>query len=89
MLVNVLEFDVETAALTSGYLLSGMTGAMAIMAWVGGQLTERLSYRPVTAVGLTLLRRGHGADGLALAGRHTVPEHGKLIWSFWGLALAW
>jgi MFS transporter, DHA2 family, triacylglyceride efflux pump len=63
LLINVLEFDVETAALTSGYLLSGMTGAMAIMAWVGGQLTERLSYRPVTAVGLTFCTLGMGLMG--------------------------
>ncbi|VAW29924.1 hypothetical protein MNBD_CHLOROFLEXI01-2164 [hydrothermal vent metagenome] len=63
LLVNILEFDVQTAALTSGYLLSGMTGAMAIMAWVGGQLTERLSYRPVTAVGLAFCALGMGLMG--------------------------
>jgi MFS family permease len=63
LLINVLEFDVETAALTSGYLLSGMTGAMAIMAWVGGQLTERWSYRPVTAVGLAFCATGMGLMG--------------------------
>ena len=63
LLINVLAFDVETAALTSGYLLSGMTGAMAIMAWVGGQLTERLSYRPVTAVGLLFCAAGMGLMG--------------------------
>ncbi len=63
LLINVLEFDVETAALTSGYLLSGMTGAMAIMAWIGGQLTQRLSYRPVTAVGLLFCGVGMGLMG--------------------------
>jgi hypothetical protein len=63
LLINVLEFDVETAALTSGYLLSGMTGAMAIMAWLGGQLTERVSYRPVTAVGLLFCAAGMGLMG--------------------------
>ncbi|MAT95811.1 MAG: MFS transporter [Anaerolineaceae bacterium] len=63
LLINVLEFDVETAALTSGYLLSGMTGAMAIMAWVGGQMTEKLSYRPVTAVGLLFCATGMGLMG--------------------------
>lgn len=63
LLINVLEFDVETAALTSGYLLSGMTGAMAVMAWVGGQLTERWSYRPVTAVGLFFCAVGMGLMG--------------------------
>jgi len=63
LLINVLEFDVETAALTSGYLLSGMTGAMAVMAWVGGQLTERWSYRLVTAVGLLFCAVGMGLMG--------------------------
>ncbi len=63
LLVNVLEFDVETAALTSGYLLSGMTGAMAVMAWVGGQLTERWSYRPVTVMGLAFCAAGMGLMG--------------------------
>lgn len=63
LLINVLEFDVETAALTSGYLLSGMTGGMAIMAWVGGQLTERFGYRPVTAVGLLFCAAGMGLMG--------------------------
>ncbi|MCB8927058.1 MAG: MFS transporter [Ardenticatenaceae bacterium] len=63
LLINVLEFDVETAALTSGYLLSGMTGAMAITAWIGGQLTERVSYRPVTAVGLLFCAVGMGLMG--------------------------
>ena len=63
LLINVLEFDVETAALTSGYLLSGMTGAMAVMAWLGGQLTEKVSYRPVTAVGLAFCALGMGLMG--------------------------
>lgn len=63
LLINVLEFDVETAALTSGYLLSGMTGAMAVMAWVGGQLTERWSYRPVTLIGLAFCAVGMGLMG--------------------------
>lgn len=63
LLVNVLQFDVQTAALTSGYLLSGMTGAMAVMAWVGGQLTERWSYRPITAVGLLFCTLGMGLMG--------------------------
>jgi EmrB/QacA subfamily drug resistance transporter len=63
LLINVLEFDVETAALTSGYLLSGMTGAMAVMAWLGGQLTEKVSYRPVTAIGLFFCAIGMGLMG--------------------------
>ncbi len=63
LVINVLEFDVETAALTSGYLLSGMTGAMAVTAYVGGRLTERFSYRPVTLLGLALCALGMGLMG--------------------------
>ncbi|MBK8430039.1 MAG: MFS transporter [Chloroflexi bacterium] len=63
LVVNVLEGDVGQAALQSGYLLSGMTGAMAILAYVGGRATARASYRPVTAVGLLLCTLGLGLMG--------------------------
>ncbi len=63
LVVNVLELDVGQAALMSGYLLSGMTGAMAITAYLGGQATERWSYRPVTTAGL-----GFAVVGFALMG---------------------
>ncbi len=63
LVINVLEFDVETAALTSGILLSGMTGAMAVAAYVGGRLTERFGYRPVTLLGLALCALGMGLMG--------------------------
>jgi EmrB/QacA subfamily drug resistance transporter len=52
LLINVLEVNLETAALTSGALLSAMTVAMAITAYLGGRLTERFHYRPVTWLGL-------------------------------------
>jgi MFS family permease len=67
LLINVLEIDVERAALTSGYLLSGMTGAMAVMAYVGGRLTERFSYRPVTLAGLAFCALGLGLMGSSWA----------------------
>ncbi len=63
LVINVLEFVPETAALYSGYLLSGMTGAMAITAYLGGKLTERLGYRPVTLLGLALCALGFGLMG--------------------------
>lgn len=63
LVVNVLEADVGQAALMSGYLLSGMTGSMAILAFFGGKATERFSYRPVTAVGLLLCTIGLGLMG--------------------------
>lgn len=63
LVVNVLEIDVGQAALISGYLLSGMTGSMAVLAFVGGKATGRLSYRPVTAVGLLLCTIGFALMG--------------------------
>lgn len=52
LLINVLEVNLEAAALTSGVLLSAMTAAMAVTAYAGGRLTERFHYRPVTWLGL-------------------------------------
>lgn len=63
LVINVLEFNVEQAALTSGYLLSGMTVTMAVLAYAGGRLTERLGYRPVTAVGLAACALAFGLMG--------------------------
>lgn len=63
LVVNVLEVDVGQAALMSGYLLSGMTGSMAVLAFIGGKATERFSYRPVTAVGLLLCTIGFALMG--------------------------
>ncbi len=65
LVINVLEINLETAALTSGYLLSGMTASMAIMAYVGGRLTEKFSYQPVTTFGLAFCAIGFGLMGLS------------------------
>ena len=64
LLINVLESDVAQAALTSGWLLSAMTVSMAIMAYIGGRLTERFSYRPVTIVGLAAIAIGFALMGI-------------------------
>ena len=77
LLINVLEFDVERAALVSGYLLSGMTGAMAIMAYVGGRWTERQSYRLPTAVGLLLCTIGFGLMGYYWT---VGTPYGQMVW---------
>lgn len=63
LLVNVLEVAVERAALVSGWLLSALTGAMAALAYVGGRLTGRWSYRPVTIVGLAACAAGFALMG--------------------------
>jgi MFS family permease len=65
LLVNVLETDVAQAALTSGWLLSAMTASMAVMAYVGGRLTERFSYRPVTIAGLLAIVFGFSLMGIS------------------------
>ncbi len=67
LLINILESDVQTAALTSGFVLSAMTLSMAIMAYVGGRLTERWSYRPVTIIGLLACTMGFALMGLTWA----------------------
>ncbi len=63
LVVNVLQVTLEKAALFSGYLLSGMTGSMAIMALAGGHLTSRLGYRPVVLAGLVLCGSGLASMG--------------------------
>jgi EmrB/QacA subfamily drug resistance transporter len=60
LFVNVLEVEIEKAALDSGRLLSAMTASMAVMAFVGGRLAERWSYRPVTLAGLLACVAGFG-----------------------------
>jgi EmrB/QacA subfamily drug resistance transporter len=77
LVINVLEFDVETAALTSGYLLSGMTAAMAVLAYIGGRLTERFGYRPVTLAGLLLCVIGFGLMGLSW---QVGTPYGQMSW---------
>jgi EmrB/QacA subfamily drug resistance transporter len=77
LVVNVLEADVGQAALTSGYLLSGMTGAMAVLAYVGGRATARASYRPVTAVGLALCALGLGLMGTTWS---AAVSYGHMAW---------
>ena len=80
LVINVLEFEVQTAALTSGYLLSGMTAAMAVMAYIGGRLTERFSYRPVTFAGLVLCIIGFGLMGFSWqAGTSYEQMGGQLV----------
>jgi EmrB/QacA subfamily drug resistance transporter len=65
LLINVMETDIAQAALTSGWLLSAMTASMAIMAYIGGRLTERFSYRPMTITGLMAIALGFSLMGIS------------------------
>ena len=64
LLVNVLAIDVAQAALISGYLLSGMTGSMAIMAYVGGKVTESRGLPSAVADWATVLHGWFCAIGV-------------------------
>lgn len=77
LLVNLLQLDLEQAALDSGQLLSALTVAMAIMAYVGGQLTERYSYRPTVLLGLLAC-----VTGFALMGStwQVDTPYGQMAW---------
>ncbi len=52
LFVNVVGIDLAQAALDSGRLLSSMTLAMAIMAYVGGLGTEKWGYRATASAGI-------------------------------------
>lgn len=52
LFINIVVIDTIQAALDSGKLLSAMTISMAVMAYLGGKLTEHWGYRPVTLIGL-------------------------------------
>ncbi len=64
LVVNVLEIEVGQAAILSGILLSAMTGAMAVTAFIGGKWTEHSGYRPPIAAGLLGCIIGFGMMGL-------------------------
>jgi MFS family permease len=52
--VNVLETDVTEAAVVAGWVLSALTAAMAVFAYVGGRRAERGGNRTVTLAGLAI-----------------------------------
>jgi len=54
LFVNVIEVDVARSAVIAGWVLSSLTAAMAVAAYVGGRLTERSWYRPPVVTGLVL-----------------------------------
>jgi MFS family permease len=91
LLINVVEIDVETAALRSGWLLSAMTVAMAVTAYLGGVVTERAGYRPVALAGLVAVALAFGLMGRGWAADTPYPvmaSHLALLGSGFGLVTA-
>jgi EmrB/QacA subfamily drug resistance transporter len=50
----VVETSLQDAAVLSGWVLSGLTAAMAVTSYLGGVATERTWYRPVIVAGLVV-----------------------------------
>ena len=62
--VNAIELDLERSAVIAGWILAALTSAMAVASWVGGRLTERVSYRRPIVLGLIAAVAGLLAMGL-------------------------
>ena len=54
----VVETSLLDAAVMSGWVLSGLTAAMAVTSYLGGIATERTWYRPVIVAGLAITAVG-------------------------------
>lgn len=61
----VVETELLDAAVMSGWVLSGLTAAMAVTSYLGGVATERLWYRPVIVTGLIVTAAGFLIVGTA------------------------
>ena len=54
LFINVVELDLERAAVTTGWVLSALTASMSVASYVGGRITESRWYRPPVLIGLAL-----------------------------------
>ena len=61
----VVETSLQDAAVMSGWVLSGLTAAMAVTSYLGGVATERTWYRPVIVAGLATIGAGFLIVGTA------------------------
>jgi len=67
LFINVVEVDLERAAVITGWVLSAMTASMSLASYVGGRVTESRWYRPPVLIGLgvaslAFLLMGYGWD---------------------------
>lgn len=54
LFINVVEVNLERAAVTTGWVLSALTASMSVASYLGGRATESRWYRPPVLAGLTL-----------------------------------
>lgn len=52
LFINVVELNLEHAAVITGWVLSALTASMALTAYLGGRITESRWYRPPVLIGL-------------------------------------
>jgi MFS family permease len=81
LFINVVEFDIERAAVITGWVLSAMTASMSLASYVGGRVTESRWYRPPVLLGL-----GFGALAFFLMGYGWDTSTGYLAMA-WQLGL--
>ena len=77
LFVNVVEVEVARSAVIAGWILSALTAAMALTAYLGGRLAERFSYRLPIVAGLIA-----SVTGFALMGTGWTPDigYGTMAW---------
>ncbi len=54
LFINVVELNLERAAVTTGWVLSALTASMSVASYAGGRITESRWYRPPVLIGLGL-----------------------------------
>ena len=67
LFINVVEVDLERAAVITGWVLSALTASMSAASYIGGRITESRWYRPPVLIGLAMaaaafLIMGYGWD---------------------------
>jgi len=52
LFINVVELNLEQAAVITGWVLSAMTASMSLTSYIGGRVTESRWYRPPVLLGM-------------------------------------
>jgi MFS family permease len=73
LFVNAVEVDLERSAVISGWILSALTAAMALLSYVGGRVTERTWYGPPIILGLVAATLAYTLMGLTWGGDTPYP----------------
>jgi EmrB/QacA subfamily drug resistance transporter len=91
LFINVVELNLERAAVTTGWVLSSLTAAMSVASYVGGRITESRWYRPPVLIGLAMsatafFLMGYGWD--VATGYRSMALQLALLGAGFGLVMA-